>query len=187
MKKRGFTLVELLVVVAIISILAGLMMASLSSSRAKSRDGVRKSDINQIRTAVEQAGIDTGAYPPATTTTVLGRTCEKWRQGGALGSAMTAIQTAQYASVVPRPPRPLEDYGYATNAADYSLFPVGQAATNVPPTGPGLLTVANSQYVLEARLERPSDPTKSLWHVRSNGTSSEHPGGVPMALDSAGC
>lgn len=185
MKKHGFTLVELLVVVGIISLLAGLLMASLSSARAKSRDGVRKSDLNQIRTALEQSSIDTGAYPQAANNGT-GITCERWTQTSALGSGMLAIQNAQYASVVPRPPQPGENYGYATNAQDRNLFNLGVAGTLVPPgsiTGTNL----NTQYVLEARLERSSSSATTFWHVRSNGVSSEHPTTVPLVLGVVGC
>jgi general secretion pathway protein G len=61
----GFTLIELLIVIAVIGILAGGLSVFLNPSlRIKqSRDGVRKSDLSQIRTALEMYRSDKGGYP----------------------------------------------------------------------------------------------------------------------------
>lgn len=50
--QSGFTLVELLVVIAVIGLLAGLIGANLGSVRAKARDAQRKSDLKAIQTAI---------------------------------------------------------------------------------------------------------------------------------------
>lgn len=50
--KEGFTLVELMIVIAIIALLTGIIMTNLTSSRAKSRDGKRISDLGQIQLAL---------------------------------------------------------------------------------------------------------------------------------------
>lgn len=60
---RGFTLVELLVVIGIISILATILLLQLGTARAKSRDAKRIADINQVRSAIEQFFDDNGTYP----------------------------------------------------------------------------------------------------------------------------
>ncbi len=51
--KRGFTLIELLVVISIVSLLSSVILASVNTARARARDAVRYSDIQQIRTAIE--------------------------------------------------------------------------------------------------------------------------------------
>ena len=61
----GFTLIELLVVIAIIGVLASVVLASVNTARAKSRDARRKADLNQLRLALELYYDTNGAYPPS--------------------------------------------------------------------------------------------------------------------------
>jgi len=61
--KKGFTLIELLIVIAIIGILAAIIIVNLSAARTKSRDAKRKSDINNIKTALDLYFDANESYP----------------------------------------------------------------------------------------------------------------------------
>jgi type II secretion system protein G len=61
--KKGFTLIELLVVISIIAILTAIGVASYSSVNQRSRDAKRKSDIEQVRSALELYRTDNSSYP----------------------------------------------------------------------------------------------------------------------------
>lgn len=56
--RKGFTLVELLVVVAIIGILAGAILLNLSKEAEKAKDARIKSSMNQIKTRVESMRVE---------------------------------------------------------------------------------------------------------------------------------
>ena len=60
---KGFTLIELLVVMTIIVILAGLSLVSYQGAQRSARDGGRRADLEQIRTALEMCYADNDTYP----------------------------------------------------------------------------------------------------------------------------
>jgi prepilin-type N-terminal cleavage/methylation domain-containing protein len=159
MKKRGFTLIELLVVIAIIGILAAMILTSLAAARVRARDAVRKSDLNQIATALEVYASDNeGTYPAANAA------AEKWSVG--FGAALNKLVTSKAISAAVKPPRSTDTYGYITNKAAETLF---SGSCNGTATG----AAADTQYALEARLESPKVAGTPIWQVKSNGNPTE--------------
>ena len=63
LKSAGFTLIELLVVISVIVVIAGLVIVSLSSSRAKSRDAKRIANLDTIRSGLEMYKLSRGELP----------------------------------------------------------------------------------------------------------------------------
>lgn len=66
--KRGFTLLELLIVIAIIGILISIGVVSYSSAQKKSRDSRRTADLKAVQNAWEQYYADNNGSYPATCT-----------------------------------------------------------------------------------------------------------------------
>lgn len=62
-KTKGFTLVELMVVTLVIGILISLSLAASTGAKKSARDGKRKADLEQIRSALEMYKTDQGEYP----------------------------------------------------------------------------------------------------------------------------
>ena len=62
-KVKGFTLIELMIVIAILGILAAMIMGNFFNSLKKGRDAQRKADLSNIQKAVEMYYEDKNAYP----------------------------------------------------------------------------------------------------------------------------
>lgn len=111
MNKKGFTLVELLVVVAVITILATALLVGFGGARARGRDARRVSDMRNVQNILELYYAKNGYYPNVTT----GDCPTRWT---ALTNAVTG---AGVATKLPTDPLPgHEQYCYASSAASVS-------------------------------------------------------------------
>lgn len=99
-RRRGFTIIELLVVISIIALLASVIMVSLGESRKKARDARRASDIHEIQTALALYYIDCHRFPTALTLTA----------NNGCGSGITL---GNFLSQIPRDPQTQSGYSYA--------------------------------------------------------------------------
>lgn len=103
---KGFTLIELLVVISIIGVLLSISFFALQGAKASARDAERKSDLQDIRSALEIYRVDCGTYPATITFgSALSATC-----GGA---------TNTYMSTVPQDPKnPTYSYQYTPGSGN---------------------------------------------------------------------
>lgn len=62
-KSRGFTIVELLIVIVVIAVLAAISMVAYSGMQQRARDSQRLQDVATITKALELYYIDNGQYP----------------------------------------------------------------------------------------------------------------------------
>lgn len=116
----GFTLIELLVVIAIIGILSSVVLASLNTARAKSRDAKRLSDMRQIQIALEMYYNSNGVYP---------NTLGSWRTecSGYTANDVIPGLVPTYIPIFPSDPTMnttsrTSCYQYKSNGTDYALM-----------------------------------------------------------------
>ena len=62
-KMRGFTLVELLVVVVVLAVLAAIVLPKFMDSGKRSKESALRSDLKLVRNAISLFRNDTGVYP----------------------------------------------------------------------------------------------------------------------------
>ncbi|TSC60576.1 MAG: putative General secretion pathway protein GspG [Parcubacteria group bacterium LiPW_15] len=62
-RRKGFTLIEMLIVVAIIGILASVVVIGIGPAQQRARDSRRASDLKQIQTSLELFYNKNGKYP----------------------------------------------------------------------------------------------------------------------------
>jgi general secretion pathway protein G len=62
-KQRGFTLIELMIVMVIITILAGIGLAVYGNSVRSAKEATLKEDLFQMREAIDQYRADKNRYP----------------------------------------------------------------------------------------------------------------------------
>lgn len=72
MKSSGFSLIEMLIVVAIIGLLAGLMLPNLLGSQDKAKEAGVKAVLHAFQTALESFQTDKLIYPPGSNLTAKG-------------------------------------------------------------------------------------------------------------------
>ncbi len=104
----GFTLIELLVVISIISLLSSVIMANLNTTRARSRDAVRLSDLRQIRIALENYRSSNTSYPDCANAYINGTT-------DCLSIALIAAGTMSKLPVDPK-------FAGGGNSSDYQYY-----------------------------------------------------------------
>ena len=149
-RQSGFTIVELLIVIVIIGILAGLVVTQILGATAKARDTERKTDLDQIANQVEVYFAKAGGYPSAAN---LGATA--WRTGNEM--TMGDSNKSEYDPSIAVPTAPA-DYTFATTvpgavgAYYYAPLPSG-CNSPTSATGTANATPFCTSYTLATWLE----------------------------------
>jgi len=113
--KKGFSLVELLVVITIIAILSVVAYTAVGGQTIKARDSKRKQDLNTIQSAMELFFVENGTYPAVLET----------------GTDPGQIPK-KFLSEIPVDPSTEQVYLYATNGTTYTLAATLETDGQIP-------------------------------------------------------
>lgn len=122
----GFTIIELIIVIAIIGILAGMALPRLIDAPRRAQEAVLKTNLRAMRDAINQFHADQGHYPPS----------------------LEALVEGQYLRTVPVDPitKSNETWLVEYEEFDPDYFP---AETDQPETGePGIMDVFSGAEAL---------------------------------------
>jgi type II secretion system protein G len=140
--KKGFTLIEIMVVIVILGVLITMISGSFVASQKKSRDLKRKSDIVQISKALEIYYNDQGQYPAGSNDGVI-IGCDDpttptncgWDE---IWSTSTTPETI-YMGKLPKDPSTTQTYFYTTDATG-SLYKIYARLENTDDGSIGVYT-----------------------------------------------
>ena len=119
--RAGFTILEVLIVLAVFGLLATLAVLSLNSARARVRDAQRLSDVSTVRAALSQYWLEKATYP-ASGGVNLGQPGTNTE--GFSGAGFVKHDDAQapiYLNRLPTGPKSGEYYRYRGGANGYSI------------------------------------------------------------------
>lgn len=106
-RQRGFTIVELLIVIVVIGILAAITIVAYNGIQQRARDVTRTSDISAVQKALELYRVDNGTYPSVGTDNI--------------GYAVSTLATTLVPTYIPRLPNDpnttLTNYQYVRGTA----------------------------------------------------------------------
>lgn len=142
---RAFTLIEILVVIAVIGVLSSVVMISTSQSRMKARDAKRVAQLNQIKNALQMYFNDNGYYP-VTSNCGWDSNCYAYSNNSTQWNDLAA-KLAPYISSLPTDPINNCAAPWTTGCYTYAYGNVGK-------------TVYGPQYDLTGQLEDTNNPLR---------------------------
>ncbi len=150
--QKGFTIIELLIVIAIIAILAGLVLNNFQGAQAKARDTQRVTRINSIHSKLEEFYNEGNGYPSDAANTAnfpgIDTNAVRDPRGGTLVSTVVADAAAMNAGADPT--------SGSGNEFRYYTYPTG---CNLALSGGTYSGTACTGYRLMSFVERPTTTT----------------------------
>jgi type II secretion system protein G len=123
--KKGFTLVELLIVIIIIAVLAAIAIPKFSNSSTRSKDSALRSNLKLVRNAIDLFRADTGVFPSALADmTGASAPANGLNSGGTSTAITSADYRGPYLQAVPKDWDGTSNFTYTTTSPN-----VGKIAT----------------------------------------------------------
>lgn len=140
--KNGFTLVELLIVVMLIAILAGLLVTVINPQgiQQKARDSQRKADLKKIQAALELYFADMRTYPDFS-----------GASGVNASTTFASILSPDYMNKIPADPKAgVYTYRSASSGGRYVLVSILEVPLGV--ADPGRCTALSNASIVPSSL-----------------------------------
>lgn len=122
MNKRGFTLIELMVVMAILAILLAIGAGAFTSSMKKGRDATRKANLRAITNALDMYYNDKGKYPVGASGEIKGCGTDAVPTVCGDGIFKDANNTLYMAKIPTDPVSSLKYYYVSATGAQYQIY-----------------------------------------------------------------
>ena len=128
-RSRAFTLIELLIVVAIIAILALIAVPNFLEAQTRAKCSRVKNDLRTIAVAEEAYRVDWNSYTHYNP----GSDCP-WLSGRWAGFAELTTPVA-YVTSIPRDPFGISRYGTSAGSLHHAVYEMGCGAAGIGPAG----------------------------------------------------
>ena len=116
---KGFTIVELLIVIVVIGILAAITIVAFNGIQQRGRDSQRKSDVAMITKALELYYIDNGEFPAGNGSTTINGA---WSTTADTSWASRAAKLKPYISALPSDPTSTPGVNVQGSGYNYAYF-----------------------------------------------------------------
>jgi prepilin-type N-terminal cleavage/methylation domain-containing protein len=114
----GFTLIEVLIVVALIAVLAATLIPQFSSSAQDAKESSLKYDLKSLRTQIDMYKLDHGGQPPSLSAGTLAQLNAATNASGGIGTPGPSFPYGPY-MMNAFPPNPITGIGTVTAMTAY--------------------------------------------------------------------